>query len=52
VAPDLIPALLFGPHGIEGLAKRHPDVYRGPKKDLMAKLFPPVTSDLLTFYVP
>jgi hypothetical protein len=52
VAPDLIPALLFGPHGIEGLAKRHPDVYRGPKKDLMAKLFPPVTSDLLTFCVP
>jgi hypothetical protein len=52
VAPDLIPALLFGPHGIKGLAERHPDVALGPRRELMERLFPPVTSDLLTFYVP
>jgi predicted N-acetyltransferase YhbS len=51
VAPDLFPALLFGPHGIDGLAQRHPDVYPGPKRDLMAALFPPIRADLLTFYV-
>ncbi|MET1075042.1 MAG: GNAT family N-acetyltransferase [Umezawaea sp.] len=52
VAPDLVPALLFGPLGIEGLAERHPDVYPGPARDLMAALFPPVRADLLTYYVP
>jgi predicted N-acetyltransferase YhbS len=51
VAPDLVPALLFGPHGILGLAQRHPDVYPGPQRDLIAALFPPVRADLLTFYV-
>ncbi|PRY44450.1 GNAT family N-acetyltransferase [Umezawaea tangerina] len=52
VAPDLVPALLFGPLGIEGLAERHPDVYPGPARELMAALFPPVRADLLTYYVP
>ncbi|HEX5533345.1 MAG TPA: GNAT family N-acetyltransferase [Actinomycetales bacterium] len=52
VAPDQIGPLLFGPHGIVGLSERHPDVYPGRHADLMAALFPPVSSDLLTFYVP
>lgn len=52
VAPDLIAPLLFGPHGIAGLAARHADVYPGPNADLMRALFPPVDADLLTFYLP
>ncbi|MFD4670658.1 GNAT family N-acetyltransferase [Lentzea sp. NPDC058450] len=52
IAPDLLAPLLFGPHGMDGLRRIFPDVYPGPKKDLMLKLFPPVTSDLLTFYLP
>ncbi|AXX30501.1 GNAT family N-acetyltransferase [Actinosynnema pretiosum subsp. pretiosum] len=52
VAPDLLPALLFGPHGITGLAERHPDVYPGPRAELAAALFPPVRADLMTYYVP
>ncbi|MDT4989843.1 MAG: hypothetical protein QOI74_3937 [Micromonosporaceae bacterium] len=52
VAPDLVAPLLFGPAGIVGLARQHPDVYPGPAPALMHTLFPPVRSDLLTFYVP
>lgn len=52
VAPDLVAPLLFGPHGIEGLGRMHPDVYAGPRAELMRALFPPVRSDLLTFYLP
>jgi predicted N-acetyltransferase YhbS len=52
VAPDLLAPLLFGAHGIEGLARHHPDVYPGPNATLMRTLFPPVHSDLLTFYLP
>ena len=33
------------------LRRLHPDVYPGPKEELMFALFPPVTSDLLTFYL-
>lgn len=52
IAPDLLAPLLFGPHGIDGLQRLHTDVYPGPNRDLMNALFPPVTSDLLTFYLP
>ena len=51
-APDLAGPLLFGPHGIAGLAERHPDAYVGPNQMLMRTLFPPVRADLLTFYLP
>ena len=51
VAPDLIGPLLFGPHGIAGLTAPHADVYPGPNAELMKALFPPVTADLLTFYL-
>ncbi|MCG8925688.1 GNAT family N-acetyltransferase [Lentzea sp. CC55] len=52
IAPDLLAPLLFGPHGMDGLRRIFPDVYPGPKAELMTRLFPPVTSDLLTFYLP
>ncbi|MFS8098435.1 GNAT family N-acetyltransferase [Lentzea alba] len=52
IAPDLLAPLLFGPHGMDGLHRRHSDVYPGPNKDLMFALFPPVSSDLLTLYLP
>jgi hypothetical protein len=51
VAPDLVAPLLFGPDGIEGLARHHPDVYTGPSADLFRALFPPVRSDVLMFYL-
>jgi len=51
VAPDLVAPLLFGPHGMAGLTRSHPDVYPGPHGALMRALFPPVHSDLLTFYL-
>ena len=52
VAPDMLASLLFGPHGLRGLTARQPDVYPGPRADLMQALFPPVRADLMTFYLP
>lgn len=52
VAPDYLGALLFGPHGLDGLARRRPDVYPGPDRELYTTLFPPLTADLLTYYLP
>lgn len=52
VAPDQLPVLLFGPLGMTGSAARRPDVYPGPDEELFAALFPPLTADLLTFYLP
>jgi hypothetical protein len=51
VPPDALPSLVFGPHGAAGLERLLPDCYLAGKRDLMAALFPPLTSDLLTFYV-
>ncbi|GAA2094051.1 hypothetical protein GCM10009801_61760 [Streptomyces albiaxialis] len=51
VAPDHLPALLFGPHGMEGLSRIRPDVYAADE-ELYRALFPPLTADLLTYYVP
>ncbi|WP_083268120.1 GNAT family N-acetyltransferase [Lentzea guizhouensis] len=52
IAPDLLAPLLFGAHGMDGLRRWHADVYPGPDDDLMTALFPPVTSDLMTYYLP
>lgn len=52
VAPDYLGALLFGPHGMEGLAQLRADVYPGPDAELFTTLFPPLTADLLTYYLP
>ncbi|MFD8556874.1 GNAT family N-acetyltransferase [Streptosporangium canum] len=51
VAPDHLPALLFGPHGIEGLTRIRPDVYAG-EEELFQALFPPLTADVLSYYLP
>jgi predicted N-acetyltransferase YhbS len=52
VAPDQLGALLFGPLGVVGLTRRNPDVYPGRDRELYDALFPPLTSDLLTYYLP
>ncbi len=52
VPPDQLGSLLFGPLGMAGLAARRPDVYPGPRRELFEALFPPLTADLLTFYLP
>ena len=51
LAPETVPGLLLGPYGALGLEEREPDCHLGGQRDLMAALFPPVTSDLLTFYL-
>lgn len=51
VAPDRLPALLLGQLGIEGLERLHPDVYASDA-DFFGALFPPLTADLLTYYLP
>jgi predicted N-acetyltransferase YhbS len=52
VPPDVLAPLLFGPHGALGLEARHADVMLGRQRDLMAVLFPSVSADLLTYYLP
>jgi predicted N-acetyltransferase YhbS len=51
-APDHLAALLLGPLGVRGLARIRPDVYFGADPDWFDVLFPPLTSDLLTLYLP
>ncbi|MFF2022022.1 GNAT family N-acetyltransferase [Streptomyces sp. NPDC058171] len=51
VAPDHLPALLFGPRGMEGLTRIRPDVYSADEERFRA-LFPPLTADLLSYYLP
>jgi predicted N-acetyltransferase YhbS len=50
VPPDALAPLLLGPFGAAGLEVRHADVLLGRQRELMEALFPPLTSDLLTFY--
>ncbi|MEU4830371.1 GNAT family N-acetyltransferase [Streptosporangium sp. NPDC023615] len=52
VAPDHLAALLFGPHGMDGLSRIRPDVYPGPDRELFRALFPPLTADVLSYYLP
>jgi predicted N-acetyltransferase YhbS len=51
VAPDQLGAVVFGA-GIVAVSKLRPDVYAGPDRDLFDVLFPRVTADLLTYYLP
>lgn len=51
LAAEDVPGLLLGPHGALGMEERLPDCHLGKQRELMAALFPPVTSDLLTFYL-
>lgn len=52
VPPDAIAQLLVGAHGAAGLERRLPDCLLGRQRELMSVLFPPLTADLLTFYLP
>ncbi|HEY0638306.1 MAG TPA: GNAT family N-acetyltransferase [Pseudonocardiaceae bacterium] len=52
VPPDALPGLVLGPYGALGLEERLPDCYLGPTRELMGTLFPPMRSDLLTYYLP
>ncbi len=51
VAPDQLAAVVFGAGLIERSRVR-PDVYPGPDRERFGVLFPPVTADLLTYYLP
>jgi predicted N-acetyltransferase YhbS len=51
VAPDQLAAVVFGA-GLVALSRLRPDVYAGPDRELFDVLFPPVTADLLTYYLP
>jgi predicted N-acetyltransferase YhbS len=52
VPPDAVASLVLGPFGAAGLEERLPDCLLGGQRELLAALFPPVTADLLTFYLP
>jgi len=52
VPPDMWPPLLFGPFGAVELERRVPDVLLGRQREVMKVLFPPLSADLATFYVP
>ena len=51
VAPDQLGAVLFGA-GLVASSRVRPDVYPGPDRELFGVLFPRVTADLLTYYLP
>lgn len=51
VAPDQLAALLFGPYGLEGLTRLRPDVYSADD-EFYRTIFPPVTADVLSYYLP
>ena len=50
VAPDQLGALLLG-RGFLALSRLRPDVYAADR-ELAALLFPPMSADLLTYYLP
>jgi GNAT superfamily N-acetyltransferase len=52
VPPDAIASLLVGAQGAAGLEELLPDCLLGRQRELMTVLFPPLTADLLTFYLP
>lgn len=52
VPPDAIASMLVGAHGAAGLEELLPDCLLGRQRELMTALFPPLTADLLTFYLP
>ena len=53
VARDALPALLLGQRGFRGLADLRPDVYAPSSTEpVFQAIFPPVTADLLTYYLP
>jgi predicted N-acetyltransferase YhbS len=51
VPPDLVADLVFGPHGAEALDDLFPDLNLGRRRGLMSVLFPPQSTDILTYYL-
>jgi hypothetical protein len=51
VAPDQLASVLFGA-GLIASSRVRPDVYPGPDRERYGVLFPRVTADLLTYYLP
>jgi predicted N-acetyltransferase YhbS len=51
VAPDHLGAVVFGA-GLIGMSRVRPDVYPGPDRERYDALFPRVTADILTYYLP
>jgi predicted N-acetyltransferase YhbS len=51
VPSDALGSMLFG-GGAESLEDRFPDAHLGRQADLMTLMFPAVSADLLTFYLP
>lgn len=50
--PDVVGPLLFGDQGFDALNRQHPDMWANKHLQLMRALFPPVSSDILSFYLP
>ena len=51
IAPDQLAAVVFGA-GLIQCSRVRPDVYPGPDRERFDVLFPPVTADLMTYYLP
>jgi hypothetical protein len=52
IPPDAVARLVVGAHGAAGLEELLPDCLLGRQRELLTALFPPLTADLLTFYLP
>lgn len=52
IPPDAIASLVIGALGAAGLEQRLPDCLLGRQREALTALFPPLTADLLTFYLP
>lgn len=48
--PEAFPELVLG--GVDAVVRWHRDVHLGEQEELLRALFPPVTTDVLTFYLP
>ncbi len=51
VPPDALGRMIFS-DGALAVEARYPDCFLGSQRDLMHVLFPPVTSDVLSWYLP
>ena len=50
--PDAIASMVIGAHGAAGLEQRLPDCHLGRQREVLTALFPPLTADLVTLYLP
>ncbi|KGM13054.1 hypothetical protein [Cellulomonas bogoriensis] len=52
VAPDALATALLGSSSLHDLSATRPDVAPGPGEDVDRALFPRLTADVLTYYLP